>query len=390
MAMEKQHVTCLVALDLSAAFDTVDHQTLLEVLRHKFGLEKTALEWFDQYLRPRSFKVTINGKESSERNLTVSVPQGSCAGANIFNLYCSPLHEVIPQDLQLSGFADDHSVRKSFKASDREEEVHTVEQTEACMLSIKNWMDEMRLKMNPSKTEFIYFGFNKQLAKCTTQELKVSGDLIPRTNLIRYLGVWLDAGLNYKHHIKKKCQASMANFIRIRSIRHLIDSDTTAGLCLSLCISHLDYCNSLLYGIPQSSLKKMQRVQNMCACLVLRKSKKDSATACLRDLHWLPVKYRIQHKILTLTHKCYHNIGPAYLQQLIVKHQAKREGLRSGSEQQDLLVIPRTHSRIFADRSFAVAAPVLWNALPNNIRTCGDLLTFKKKLKTHLFLQAFH
>ena len=389
-AMEKQHVTCLVALDLSAAFDTVDHQTLLEVLRHKFGLEKTALEWFDQYLRPRSFKVTINGKESSERNLTVSVPQGSCAGANIFNLYCSPLHEVIPPDLQLSGFADDHSVRKSFKASDREEEAHTVEQTEACMLSIKNWMDEMRLKMNPSKTEFIYFGFNKQLAKCNTQELKVSGDLIPRTNLIRYLGVWLDAGLNYKHHIKKKCQASMANFIRIRSIRHLIDSDTTAGLCLSLCISHLDYCNSLLYGIPQSSLKKMQRVQNMCARLVLRKNKKDSATACLRDLHWLPVKYRIQHKILTLTHKCYHNIGPAYLQQLIVKHQARREGLRSGSEQQDLLVIPRTHSRIFADRSFAVAAPVLWNALPNNIRTCGDLLTFKKKLKTHLFLQAFN
>ena len=389
-AMEKQHITCLVALDLSAAFDTVDHQTLLEILRHKFGLEKTALEWFDQYLRPRSFKVTINGKESSERDLTVSVPQGSCAGANIFNLYCSPLHEVIPPDLQLSGFADDHSVRKSFKASDREEEENTVEQTEACMLSIKNWMDKMRLKMNPSKTEFIYFGFNRQLAKCTTQELKVAGDLIPRTDLIRYLGVWLNAGLNYKHHIKKKCQASMANFIRIRSIRHLIDSDTTAGLCLSLCISHLDYCNSLLYGIPQSSLKKMQRVQNMCARLVLRKNKKDSATACLRELHWLPVKYRIQHKILTLTHKCYHNIGPAYIQQLIVKHHARREGLRSGSGQQDLLVIPRTHSRTFADRSFAVAAPLLWNALPNNIRSCGDLLTFKKKLKTYLFLQAFN
>ena len=182
----------------------------------------------------------------------------------------------------------------------------------------------------------------------------------------------------------------MANFIQIRSIRHLIDSDTTAGLCLSLCISHLDYCNSLLYGIPQSSLKKMQRVQNMCARLVLRKNKKDSATACLRELHWLPVKYRIQHKILTLTHKCYHNIGPAYIQHLIVKHHARREGLRSGSGQQDLLVIPRTHSRTFADRSFAVAAPLLWNALPNNIRSCGDLLTFKKKLKTYLFLQAFN
>ena len=181
----------------------------------------------------------------------------------------------------------------------------------------------------------------------------------------------------------------MANFIRIRSIRHLLDTDTTAGLCLSLCISHIDYCNSLLYGVPQSSLNKLQRVQNMCARLVLRRSKMDSATACLRDLHWLPVKYRIHHKILTLTYKSYHNIGPAYLQQMIVKQQAKHEGLRSGW-QQDLLVIPHTSAKTFANSSFAVAAPLLWNALPSNIRTCSDLLTFKKNLKTHLFNQAFN
>ena len=100
-AMEKQHVTWpRVALDLSAAFDTVDHPTLLSVLKHKFSIEDKALQWFDQYLRPRSFKVTINGNYSSDKDLSVSVPQGSCAGANIFNLYCSPLHEVIPADLQ--------------------------------------------------------------------------------------------------------------------------------------------------------------------------------------------------------------------------------------------------------------------------------------------------
>ena len=195
------------------------------------------------------------------------------------------------------------------------------------MLNIKNWMDEMRLKMNPSKTEFIYFRFAKQLTKCNIHELNVAGDLIQRTDLIHYLGVWLDAGLTYKHHITKKCQAAMVNFMRIRSIRHLLDTDTTASLCLSLCISHIDYCNSLLYGIPQSSLKKLQRVQNMCARLVLRRSKTDSATSCLRDLHWLPVKYRIH----------YNGIGPGYLQQMIVKHHAKCEGLKS-AQHQDLLV----------------------------------------------------
>ena len=135
----------------------------------------------------------------------------------------------------------------------------------------------------------------------------------------------------------------MVNFMRIRSIRHLLDTDTTASLCLSLCISHIDYCNSLLYGIPQASIKKLQRVQNMCACLALRRSKIDSGTSCLRDLHWLPVKQRIQYKILTLTYKSYHGIGPGYLQQMIVKHHATHQGLRS-AQHQDLLVIPHVQN----------------------------------------------
>ena len=105
----------------------------------------------------------MNGAYSKEGNLDVSVPQGSCAGANIVNLYCSLLQDVVPAGLQLSGFADDHSVRKTFKANSREEEHGTITELESCLLSIKKWMDEMRLKMNPSKTEFINFGNAVQL-----------------------------------------------------------------------------------------------------------------------------------------------------------------------------------------------------------------------------------
>ena len=92
-------------------------------------LKAVALKWFDQYLRPRSFKATVNGVYSKDRDLMVSVPQGSCVGANIFNLYCSPLQDVVPDDLQLSSFADDHSVRKTFKAGNTDEETTTHLQT---------------------------------------------------------------------------------------------------------------------------------------------------------------------------------------------------------------------------------------------------------------------
>ena len=120
----------------------MDHDTLLHILNSKFGIEDTALKWFDQYLGPMSFKVTINGHYCKAKDLTVSVPQGSCARVNIFNLYCLPLHDVLPNGLQLSGFADDHSVRREFKAKDRTNESVTTSMLEECMLNIKRWMDE--------------------------------------------------------------------------------------------------------------------------------------------------------------------------------------------------------------------------------------------------------
>ena len=185
------------------------------------------------------------------------------------------------------------------------------------MLNIKSWIDSMHLKMNPNKTEFIYFGSKPQLKKCKVESLKVSDDLIPRAGMIRYLGVYMDAHLNYKHHVTKKCKAAMINYFKIKSIRPLLDVKTTARLCLSLCISHLDYCNSVLYGLPDTTLNRFQRIQNMCARLTLRRGRRESITECLKELHWLPIKQRIQYKILTLTHKCLNKIGPKYLQDLI-------------------------------------------------------------------------
>ena len=179
----------------------------------------------------------------------------------------------------------------------------------------------------------------------------------------------------------------MTNYFKIRSIRPLLDVPTTTHLCLSLCIAHLDYCNSVLYGLPDTTLNRFQRIQNMCAHLMLSRSKKDSITECLKELHWLPIRQRIQYKILILTHKCVNKIGPKYLQDLIHLRPPVRTGLRS-SQKTNLLVRPITKCSTFADRSFSVGAPLLWNALPDSMRQL-NFLTFKKMVKTHFFRQAF-
>ena len=239
---------------------------------------------------PKNIQISANGAYSTECDLDISVPQGSCVGANIFNLYCSPLGEVTPSSLQLSGFVDDHSVHNTFKASSRSEVNSSITQMEEYLLKIKSWMHETRIKMNPSKTKFIYFGSKQQHSNCMLDTISVAGDLIVRSHLIKYQGTWMDSELNFKHHVMKICQCAMINFKRIQSIRHLLNNQTTESLCLSLCISHLDYCNSVLFGLPAVTLSKVQCVQNMCGYLVLRKHTSDSVTDCLRTLHWLPIK----------------------------------------------------------------------------------------------------
>ena len=165
----------------------------------------------------------------------------------------------------------------------------------------------------------------------------------------------------------------MANFTKIRSICHLLTQEASASLVLSLCVSHLDYCNSVLFGLPDVTISQMQRVQNMCACLVLRRTKWESVTECLATLHWLPIKQQIKFKLCVLTYKLLHHQGPKYLQELI-QYRSTDMRLRSSADPY-LLLIPKTKYKTFTARSFSISAPTTWNGLPYHVRTADNLLT---------------
>ena len=155
---------------------------------------------------------------------------------------------------------------------------------------------------------------------------------------------------------------------------------------LGLVISHLDYCNSILAGLPDVSINQMQRVQILAVKVVLGKSKMDSSTECLSTLHWLLIWSRINHKILTLIHKSIMGKAPEYLQNLLTVHWPGRPGLRSASDT-NLQVVPFARRKTFAEHSFSIQGPKLWNSLPEDLRNERDTNRFKRKLKTHLFYQ---
>ena len=345
-SMERKEVTAVIVLDMSAAFDTVDNDLLFNILHNRYGIADTALQWYRSYLRPRGMKVCINDAYSSIRTLNYSVLQGSASGANLFTAYCVLIESVIPAGITINGFADDHSIRKPFNADSQDQESQFILLMMDMVANIASWIDTMHLKLNPDKTKFIMFGYRNQLSKCTASYVTISYSTIPKSSSVKYLGVTLDENLNLKEHILTKCRKAIANFVRICNIKQYLMKDSCTTLVLGLCISHLDYANALYYGLPDKTISHLQMVQTMCAKLTLKKSKYDSTMEALAQFHWLPIKQRINFKIVTITHKCLYETAPQYLKDLLILAPTPRS-LRSFNDKTKL-IIPFTKCKTFA------------------------------------------
>ena len=171
----------------------------------------------------------------------------------------------------------------------------------------------------------------------------------------------------------------------IRRIRRFLTQSATKNIVHAYVISRLDFSNSLLSGISCSLLKRLQSVQNASARLIFQASRYDDASPLLQSLHWLPIKQRIDFKILVFTHNSLHGKALDYLSDLLVWRSTKRALRHDGPF---YLREHRTQNR-FGDRAFVNYVPRLWNTLPQSIRSISTIAAFKKALKTHFFRNAF-
>jgi hypothetical protein len=267
--MNSQRVSLLVLLDLSAAFDTIDHSILLNRLKYNVGVNGTALSWFASYLTNRKQRIHLNGSISEEFVLKYGVPQGSCLGPLLFIIYASEMFSIIENHLMDShGYADDTQLYCSLNPNCVNDQVVAVQEMENCISNLRYWANGSKLKMNDDKTECMLIGTRQQLAKLSFDHIAVGEKSIFPSRTVKNLGIQMDSNLTFHEQINKLCKSSFYFLYNIRKIRKYLTKDVTATLVHAFVISRLDCCNSVLYGLPAYQIAKLRRVQNAAARLV--------------------------------------------------------------------------------------------------------------------------
>ncbi len=204
-------------------------------------------------------------------------------------------------------------------------------------------------------------------------------------NKVQNFGVILETDLSFSSHIKAVTKLAYCNLKTIAIIRCFVSSQDYEKLGHAFITSRVDYCNGLLAGLPKKTIRQLQLIQNAAARILTRTRKSEHITPVLRSLHWLPVTFRIDFKVLLLIYKSLNGIGPKYIAYMLTEYQPNRPLRSLGSSQ---LEIPRVHTKQ-GESAFSYYATHSWNQLPEEIRCAKTLATFKSRLKTHLFSCAF-
>ena len=371
---DENMATIVIFIDLSAAFDTIDVNKLLNILEDELGISGIALKWFQSFLTGRTQWVKISGEYSDSLEVPCGAPQGSVLGPKLFNANVRSQPLVFAKCMfSSSSFADDSNGRRTFALTFQFSVLKY--EVAKCMDQVINWSFAHFKKINPDKTEIELFRPSSLNNQVIINGVFIEEQCIRFSKEVKNVGVWLDQNLTMADHINIVVSHCYKILRDISRIKKYLQRSQLERLVHAIITHRLDYCNSLFVNVGRDNLYKLQKVQNAAARLILGKRRRDSATAALHELHWLNVEARITFKILLLAYK-------------VIKGQCnmKLTYKSFNGRPDDYLLLETPHFKTnYGKRLFEFNASRLWNALPVQVRSEEDIEKYKKAVKTLLF-----
>ena len=308
--IDEGNLTGAVFLDLSKAFDIIDH-SLLKTKLAALGVRGRALAWFDNYLSGRTQSVSVNGTYSDTADLSLGVPQGSVLGPLLFILFINDLPSVV-HCCKIVLYADDTAL---FFADRKFHSIQSALQED--LNAVGEWFSLNRLLVNCDKTNVMLFGSKQRLARSQGLSLFLLGKLLELSNTVKYLGLTFDASMDWHEHINNISNKVTRRLNLLGRIRKFLDTDTSKLLYTSLVQPLMEYCDIVWSNADNTILQRLLRLQKRGARIILQKKIREDRTANLYcELGWVSLFERWNfHKCLSVF-KCLNGIYPSYLRRL--------------------------------------------------------------------------
>ena len=369
-----------VFLDLQRAFETIDRKKLLSKLEF-IGIRGNVKKWFQSYLNNRMQCVKLNGFTSNEILNEYGVPQGSVLGPILFVLYINDMVDIM-DNVSIHLFADDTLIY--YYSKDLDQLVHCINNS---LEKIHNYTCSNLLKINAKKTKFMLISKErvKEEFVANSYKIEINNEQIEQVKKIKYLGVIIDDKLLFKEH---------CNYM-VSKISYAINYMSRCSSTLSvwsrkiifntLILPHFNYCATIMYLFQQNEIGRLQKLQNRAMRIILSCNRYASINTMLSSLQWLPVSLYIKYNVLVFIFKVKTGSAPSYLTSKLTYN---NEIHQYNTRQQNNFFIPPRNKKIGTNSVFHKGLND-FNKLPNTIKDCSSILTFKKELKMYLLREAY-